>query len=392
MKKLINLLNITVLFITISSAIGVITGALPVYSYLNFINYTEFSIHISEHPFIFIFSSTFTLLFIFLIFLCLCAPILLVNTLNKRNLYLRKNNQNNDFKNLLFYLLFSPVFWVSLSFISYINEYSKKVKSILSIFIFLNLIIISFLLVKTFLNLTNKKRERSNWKNQFTTNNLAEILFLSIISSFATTVISFLSFNISLFYGFNNKTHQLLSILFLTFIIIFNNYISYLYSFGKKTTEDTISLFTIPASLTILYSITIIFLTSFFIISPLESFKIIESKPKWYIIESDPQFNFEEQKSISKYSIRKLKNYFRCNSEKCNTALNSNKHALYGYMAWNSGDKKIFCPPDVQFGLDNERNIKISEMCLFIESKFIKPFKEIYSDFDDLSTPAQTSD
>lgn len=55
-----------------------------------------------------------------------------------------------------------------------------------------------------------------------------------------------------------------------------------------------------------------------------------------------------------------------------------NLNALYGYMAWNLGNTKVFCPQSVDFfKTDNqdERN-EMSEKCLVIDGKYLQPISK----------------
>lgn len=57
-----------------------------------------------------------------------------------------------------------------------------------------------------------------------------------------------------------------------------------------------------------------------------------------------------------------------------------NPNALYGYMAWNLGDDKVFCPQSVDFFKTNnqdERNA-MSQKCLVIDGKYLQPISRQY--------------
>ncbi|AKG14333.1 hypothetical protein [Moraxella bovoculi] len=55
-----------------------------------------------------------------------------------------------------------------------------------------------------------------------------------------------------------------------------------------------------------------------------------------------------------------------------------NDNVLYGYMAWNLGSTKVFCPQSVDF-FDNESdNKEKSKKCPVIDGKYLQPISEHY--------------
>ena len=67
----------------------------------------------------------------------------------------------------------------------------------------------------------------------------------------------------------------------------------------------------------------------------------------WYLLHNNFQQNngFQETNGINKSDLKKLKKYFT-KPKQC-SKLDPRENALYGYMAWNLGDTKVFCPPTV---------------------------------------------
>ncbi|OPH39769.1 hypothetical protein [Moraxella equi] len=55
-----------------------------------------------------------------------------------------------------------------------------------------------------------------------------------------------------------------------------------------------------------------------------------------------------------------------------------NPNALYGYMAWNLGNTKVFCPVSVDFFDDKGDNKEKSAKCLVIDGKYLQPVGEHY--------------
>lgn len=85
----------------------------------------------------------------------------------------------------------------------------------------------------------------------------------------------------------------------------------------------------------------------------------IPRNSSWYLLHNNFQQNngFQETNGIDKNDLIKLKQNFKCSilSEKekkdknieCSSIPEQRNNALYGYMAWNLGDTKVFCPPTV---------------------------------------------
>ena len=73
----------------------------------------------------------------------------------------------------------------------------------------------------------------------------------------------------------------------------------------------------------------------------------IPENSSWYLLHNNFQKNngFQETNGINKSDLKKLKKYFT-KPKQC-SKLDPRENALYGYMAWNLGDTKVFCPPTV---------------------------------------------
>ena len=103
--------------------------------------------------------------------------------------------------------------------------------------------------------------------------------------------------------------------------------------------------------------------------------RIIESNQdsSWYLIHD--RYNEKEISGIDTFDLHAIKLTFSCNEnkDKCSMAANGRKNALYGYMAWNLGDTKVFCPESVSFlEYDGVSNTEKSSKCIIIKSEFIQ--------------------
>lgn len=73
----------------------------------------------------------------------------------------------------------------------------------------------------------------------------------------------------------------------------------------------------------------------------------IPENSSWYLLHNNFQQNngSQETNGINKSDLKKLKKYFT-KPKQC-SKLDPRENALYGYMAWNLGDTKVFCPPTI---------------------------------------------
>ncbi len=113
----------------------------------------------------------------------------------------------------------------------------------------------------------------------------------------------------------------------------------------------------------------------------------------WYLLHNNFQQNngSQETNGIDKNDLLKLKQKFKCSilSEKekaekgitCSPETRNN--ALFGYMAWNLGDTKVFCPPTVDNTKGNkEEKEKLGKECIVISGKALQIMPESYISTD----------
>lgn len=97
----------------------------------------------------------------------------------------------------------------------------------------------------------------------------------------------------------------------------------------------------------------------------------------WYLLHNNFQQNndFQETNGINKSDLKELKKYFT-KPKQC-SKLELRENALYGYMAWNLGDTKVFCPSS----LDNKiryANNPIPDNCIVISGKTLQIMPTLY--------------
>ena len=110
----------------------------------------------------------------------------------------------------------------------------------------------------------------------------------------------------------------------------------------------------------------------------------IPENSSWYLLHNNFQQNngFQETNGINKSDLKKLKKYFT-KPKQC-SKLDPRENALYGYMAWNLGDTKVFCPPTTDnTKIDDIEKWKIpadklAKECIVISGKALQIMPESY--------------
>lgn len=106
----------------------------------------------------------------------------------------------------------------------------------------------------------------------------------------------------------------------------------------------------------------------------------------WYLLHNNFQKNDGSQESsgIDPKDLQSLKQVFK-QPNICARAEYRN-NALYGYMAWNLGKTKVFCPAIVSNITKKENEQKklseLSEKCLVIDTQFLQPIPKNYIGID----------
>jgi len=211
----------------------------------------------------------------------------------------------------------------------------------------------------------------------------------------------FLFLNIFLEYLFpQTNTHLFLSILIIIIAIYYllNNLIDSLNSNEKSIIKGIMTyIITILCIMTFFSDKTRILYFTHFIETPEDS--------SWYLLHNNFQQNngSQETNGIDKNDLIKLKQNFKCSIlseeekarkgiEKCSSIPEQRNNALYGYMAWNLGDTKFFCPATTdnteadftekdERGQDTEKRKaakQLTEKCIVISGKALQIMPESY--------------
>lgn len=207
---------------------------------------------------------------------------------------------------------------------------------------------------------------------------------------FGICVFNFLAFYmylitiIYLIYQWLNQVWvQLAFIIGFCLVLAFNAWVAglnfYHYSTKKKkANRDWLSIIFI---FSLMVTVLITFFSENFTVKILNIIRFVETpaNASWYLLHNNFQKNdgTQETNGIDKMDLLKLKERFR---PKMDDDKNENVHqpakrnnALYGYMAWNLGNTKIFCPVTVPNYVGTEENIDAEKFkqCLVIDGKFL---------------------
>lgn len=112
----------------------------------------------------------------------------------------------------------------------------------------------------------------------------------------------------------------------------------------------------------------------------------------WYLLHNNFQQNngSQETNGINKNDLLKLKQKFKCsalpeterkkeeNNIECSPHFEQRNNALYGFMAWNLGDTKVFCP----ISSINSSREELKKECIVISGKALQIMPESYISTD----------
>ena len=160
-----------------------------------------------------------------------------------------------------------------------------------------------------------------------------------------------------------------------------------------------------PLYLLSVYSIFVgtssLILNEFFLFESIHFFRFAET-PKnssWYLLHNNFQKDngLQETNGINKSDLKELKRHFYksnlCTKKELKehplqyySTSASRENALYGYMAWNLGDTKVFCPSYVNNKFSNINN-QITDNCIVISGKALQIMPEGYISTESIQQP-----
>ena len=232
---------------------------------------------------------------------------------------------------------------------------------------------------------------------------------LNGISLFLFLILSAITF-CSIYSGIKNDYVFPINLVLSFVIILFYSISSYVNKTIKQQKDPLIALTLLSAYFSILTLNNSPKIFNFISFTMLHSYRYIETleDSSWYLLHNNFQQNngSQETNGIDKNDLLKLKQKFKCSAlsetekkEKdidCSPHFEQRNNALFGYMAWNLGDTKVFCPPTVDNTIGDEKEKeKLGKECIVISGKALQIMPESYistdTDGNDDSNPDNTS-
>lgn len=172
--------------------------------------------------------------------------------------------------------------------------------------------------------------------------------------------------------------------------------IEYLSSYSKNNKNNKI-IFATPFVFSILIILLAAMWSNNFALRMLIPIRFVETPQHaaWYLLHNNFQRNNGRQEinGIDKMDLRRLKQNFSCSAllneqiktgeEKksdCSTRPEKRNNALYGYMAWNLGNTKVFCPATVRNDKGDKESKKIADYCVVINANSLQIMNPRYID------------
>lgn len=225
-------------------------------------------------------------------------------------------------------------------------------------------------------------------------------IFILLISYFRITF-----FQLNFISDFINDLS--VKVFLIIFILLFS---VFFFIFGYKKlyqhnqfTNNIITLITITPFIVVIITMIPNFKYRFFYKSNhLVRFAESHKNSSWYLLHNNFQQNngSQEVNGIDENDLLKLKQKFKCSALSeterkeegisCSNVLEKRNNALYGFMAWNLGDTKVFCP----ISSINSPQEELKNECIVINGKALQIMPENYlsTDIDDIdnSNPENT--
>lgn len=166
-------------------------------------------------------------------------------------------------------------------------------------------------------------------------------------------------------------------------LIAFSMMISIYYLEQDLFHVDFISVLSVSLSIILIFLVFLFYCTDFGFYS-IHYIGFVEKSrdSSWYLIhngnttsETINGMNFDDIENK-----KRIFNNKNCNDDWCkddvSVILEQRQNALFGYMAWNLGDTKVFCPASVDFFDGGDNNQAKSKKCLVIDGKYLQLVSE----------------
>ena len=386
LEKASKILGFIGLMFSVSAAIGIIWGGWLTFTYLSNIGFLSVFGEAISSPKSLIAILVVLGMVLFLIYFSFATPCFIFTFWNE---FKQSPPQLNYFRTqwgfkksvpLLFWNLITPIFFYMIFIIMlWSDNFSEKT---MTLFFWLIVVLTPVGQMFCWHYFISKPDNKSFWKQWrlWLPFSFMICLFLSIFLSFYPLLLYIM---LATWIPEGNIQYIFL---FLTGIFLCLN-LFFITSYASSYHEDKkYKYFISPFVFTVSTLIIIVVLVNNF---PLHLFSLIRfaeqpQNASWYLLHDDFQKNVGTRKhdSIEKDDLSRLKQTFT--QPKPRSKANLRHNALYGYMAWNLGDTKIFCPvtADNTKVKDDTSNPKLKtslpEQCLIIRGQLLQPIPESY--------------
>jgi len=399
--KIDRVLNIILNIIKLSISLGVIFGFVVVYKYLKNINQLGIFTNVISQPY-----SAIAILIIFgfiglFFYISLFAPFLLSAIANDNGVLIR----NRKDRLVFWQSSIIPIigFWVFI-FVAFCasKEWQRSIWGMVFLLVILVLSVLFPAIIFFFCWYSGRKKYKLKIvKGIYTSNSLGDLVsFFTLVSLF-----NFILFIIAVLpiaaNWIGDKSYQWFFLVCSTILVIANSFVAVmLLNDGKDKILNKISYYVLPLFFCFFYLVAIAVVANDLPQRFLYPIRFIEM-PKdsgWYMINNnytrkeDVGFQGVGVNGITTEGMEYIKKNFTrevpsegidFDEEKNKCAQPKNKlqkNALYGYMAWNLGEVKVFCPRSVEFyGKHTEEELLIaSQKCLVLKADVLQPLDKQY--------------
>lgn len=369
-SKISNIAQLLGLAIPISISVSILLGAIAIYSYLSKLGAVSLFADIISTP-------ASLLAIMIQPYLIILGIVLLICTINS-NFYIKSVKFltfQKDIKSLYIIStippLLIPTFFIlnQLSYINNIYDYMLK-----------HIDYIIFLYPIPFIIKDIIKIKETSTRNILQANikNIADIITLYSIPLFGAVVNIILFFVLGLIFEYltNKDSNYTLIITYIAIFLIVYDSLIYIFELQKKIIIRFAPIAIITIILTIIYPNLL-----------LGKLGYIEKNTdaRWYLLDT----RFINQNGLvkkegttglnDKDTLIEWQKKFSANDDsddKIDKNSTTYKNAVYGYMAWNLGKTKIFCPHDVTIESTQRDKTTLDKVCLTINGDYLQPIPD----------------
>lgn len=380
--------------ISLASAFGLLLGGFITYLYLNGIDQLSLFTDVMSNP---------ANLMAILVIITLLYIVFSIGFFSPWGLIFQSDTQQSNLKSRYiqkkFYkipfiflafsisIICSFIFIASIQFKGYLIQY----QFLSYIYEYIPLILITFIIFSPCIMLYFQYRRSFKQEMNLSIFNGMSYLFDILTFSFIVNIIPLFIFAFSTAW-INKENSQYYFIYGTLFALYLNLFICCLFASENAKCKHIYLL--LPSIIVFIIIILYAKLSNNFSFHVLHTIRFVESpvNASWYLLHNDFQQFDDKQEvhGINHKDLAKIREHFKHPSIQNNQCsafdqTQSRKNALYGYMAWNLGNTKVFCPENVRNYTPN-KNIEgnkfgkeyISKKCLVIDGKSLQILPAYY--------------